>query len=133
MKKRTALAALTLTATFALVGCGAAEETKPSPESTTTTTYRSTTTTSKYDGQMSDYLRSMRSRFPGNSDIKLIEIGEQSCTVIEASGSVIDAMLMIAEDPTWTREMAGDAGFTFGTAIPVFCPEYLPELLRITR
>lgn len=130
MNKYITTAALALTATIALVGCGTGKASTPS---TTTATYRSTTTTQKYDNAMTAYLRSMQSRFPGKSDAQLISLGEQACKVIDAYGSITSAMVGIAKDPSWSVSAAGDAAYVFGTSVPTFCPRYLPELIRITQ
>jgi hypothetical protein len=131
MNKRTAAAALIATAALTLIGCGAATE---SSSTTTTTIQKNTTTTqSKYDRQLSAYLDEMSDRFPYSSEAELVSLGENACNVVDAFGSVASAFVAIAEDPDWTVEMAGDAGYTFGVAIPVFCPEYLSELNRIVR
>lgn len=114
--------AVTLMATLA-IGCESSDKTA-SPATTAKATATTVTKASPTDA----FVNSMRTKFPNAPRADLIEIGQASCDVIDAFGSVSEAMIAIAIDPTWDREMAGDAGFTFGAAIPVFCPEYEAEL-----
>ena len=105
-----------------------------SSESTTSTadTVKATTTTVAKASPTDAFVNAMKVKYPNSSRTQLIDLGETSCEVIDAFGSVEEAIFAIAEDPTWDREMANNAGYTFGAAIPVFCPEYLAELNAIT-
>jgi hypothetical protein len=128
MKTRTAAAALIAVATLTLIGCGTSRST---PEaSTPTTAYKQTTTTASKYGP---FLSAAQDKYPAASDSELIDLGITTCETIETFGSVLDTMLAIAEDPDWSVEEAGDAAFMIGLSVPTFCPEYLPELNRITR
>jgi ABC-type glycerol-3-phosphate transport system substrate-binding protein len=116
-----------------IVGCsgGSSKESAPKAESTTTTTLARTTTTTVYSA-LDSYVSSAKTRLPGATRAELIEIGQQSCTVIRAFGSVELAIIGIASDPTWTTEAAKTAGYIMGLAIPLFCPEYTAEAQRIS-
>lgn len=129
MNKRTAAAALIATAALTLIGCGTSQST---PEaSTPTTAYKRTTTTTA--SQYGAFLSAAQDRYPAASDSKLIDLGITTCETIETFGSVLDMMLMIAEDPDWSLEEAEDAAFMIRLSVPAFCPEYLSELNRIMR
>lgn len=123
MKVKYAVMALVLTSAL-LASCSSKTSTPVSSVSTTTTA-KST--------MMDTYLKGMSSKFPNASASTLIQLGEMACDVIDASGSISRAIVNIASDPSWTSEMARSAGYTFGTAIPVFCPEYVPELNRLAK
>jgi hypothetical protein len=124
MKNRKILGALCAVVVMAvpLIGCESSETTG------TTAPEKVTTTTAKKASAIDVYVASMKVKYPNSSDAQLIDLGKTSCEVIDAFGSVADAIFAIAEDPTWDREMALNAGYTFGAAVPVFCPEYTAEL-----
>lgn len=129
MNKRTAVAALIAVATLTLIGCGTSQST---PEtSTPTTAYKRTTTTTA--SEYGAFLSAAQDKYPAASDSKLIDLGITTCETIETFGSVLDMMVMISEDPDWSLEEAEDAAFMVGLSVPTFCPEYLPELNRLTR
>ena len=129
MNKRAAAAALIATAALTLIGCGTSRST---PEvSAPTTAYKRTTTTTA--SEYGAFLSAAQDKYPSASDSELIDLGITTCETIEAVGSVLDMMLMIAEDPDWSLEEAEDAAFMMGLSVPTFCPEYLPELNRIVR
>ena len=128
MKKYLAITAVGLMSALVVAGCGReSSSTSTSP----TVTYRSTTTTVKKPTMMDAYLETMRTKFPRHTDAQLIELGELSCDLIDAAGSIQAALISIAVDPSWSAKEAGDAAFTFGAAVPVFCPRYTAELKRI--
>ena len=91
-----------------------------------------TTTTSKYSTMERAYLSTLRERF-GGTDAQLFELGRTACQMIRAYGSVYAALQKIAFDPDWSLEEARNAGFLFGAAIPLFCPEFFAEAERISR
>ena len=128
MKKQIALISIALFSIIA-VGCGSSDNTKT--ENTTTTTSAPATTTTVYSA-LDSYVSSAKTRLPGATRTELIEVGQQSCTVIRAYGSVELAIIGIASDPTWTTEAARTAGYIMGLAIPLFCPEYTAEAQRIS-
>lgn len=131
-KLKAVLAGTAITA-VALAGCGAAETksstsaTSPSTTSTTIAKKQTTTTLASKDILIEAYVSSMKSEFPGASRSTLIELGQTACVVIRTQGSVIDAMVAVAKDPSF-RGMEEAVGYTFGTAVPVFCPEYQDEI-----
>ncbi len=128
MKKQIALISIALFSIIA-VGCGSSDNTKT--ENTTTTTSAPTTTTTVYSA-LDSYVSSAKTSLPNATRAELIKIGQQSCTVIRAYGSVELAIIGIASDPTWTTEAARTAGYIMGLAIPLFCPEYTAEAQRIS-
>lgn len=117
-----------------IAGCssGSSKESAPKAENTTTTTTIARTTTTTVYSALDSYVSSAKTRLPGATRAELIEIGQQTCTVIRAYGSVELAVIGIASDPTWTTEMAKTAGYIMGLAIPLFCPEYTAEAQRIS-
>ena len=131
MKNAKTIGALGAVAVAALIaaGCGSPDTTS---DATPVTSAKATTTTVAKATPTDAFVNSMKTKFPNASRADLIDIGRASCDVIDAFGSVSEAMIAIAMDPTWDREMAGNAGYTMGAAIPVFCPQHLAELNAIT-
>lgn len=135
MKKKLAILSLVLIP-FIAVACGKSDSSKESVSTqapvkeTTTTTIRTTTTT--IYSLLDTYVDTVRSELPGASRSELIDLGEQACKTIRAAGSVELAITLIAADPSWTPQMARTAGFVFGAAVPVFCPEYIDEILSLS-
>lgn len=125
MKNRKILGALCAVVIMAvpLIGCESSDT-----KETATTNKATTTTTAKKSTSVDAYVASMKVKYPNSSSETLIDLGKTACDVIDAFGSVSDAMIAIATDPTWDREMAGNAGYTFGAAVPVFCPQYTAEI-----
>lgn len=113
-----------------IAGCSSGDSSSKTEATTTTTSIARQTTTTTYS-LLDGYVDAAKTQLPNATRKELIEVGEQSCTVIRAYGSVELAILGIAADPDWTSEMAEAAGFIMGAAIPVFCPEYTAELKRI--
>lgn len=134
-KFKIALASIAVAA-FALAGCGTTKTEKSTPTvpaPTTSTTFvkqQTTTTLSSTDVLTEAYIVAMREYFPNTSRSTLLDLGKTACLVIRTQGSVMKAMTAIANDPSF-RGMEEAVGYTFGVAVPVFCPEYLPELKRI--
>jgi hypothetical protein len=128
MKKILATVAIAASLGAVLIGCGGNRDETQATSATTQTTYqRATTTTSRYSAAVEVYLSKARNLFPSETDAKLISLGEQACDVIIAYGSLTKTLLAIAEDPDWTTDMAYDAGYMFGIAIPVYCPQFTSE------
>jgi hypothetical protein len=131
-KLKAVLAGTAITA-VALAGCGAAETksstsaTSPPTTSTTIAKKQTTTTLASQDVLIEAYVSVMKDYFPGTSRSTLIELGQNACMVIKTQGSVLDAMLAIANDPSF-RGMEEAVGYTFGVAVPVFCPQYQDEV-----
>lgn len=78
------------------------------------------------------YVLTMRDIYPTASRADLIDLGKTACDVIRSQGSVRRALIAVASNPAFAG-MEEDAAYTFGAAIPVFCPEYLDEALNIAR
>lgn len=116
--------------TIGLVGCGSASSKESVPSTTTRLAVPKTTTTVKPSKSvMTDALVDvLQDEFPGASRSQVIEVAEQACVVVRLSGSVEEALLMIASDPNTDSTMAGDMAYVMGVSIPVFCPEYMDEL-----
>lgn len=128
MKKTLATIAIAASLGVALIGCGGGLEETEATSATTQTTYqRPTTTTSRYSNSVEAYLKEARNLFPSASDAKLISLGQQACDVIIAHGSLTKTFISIASDPEWSSDMAYDAGYLFGIAIPVYCPQFNSE------
>lgn len=128
MKKALATGAVVASLGLALIGCGGGRGQTEASSATTQTTYqRSTTTTSRYSTAVEVFLSEARGQFPGRTNDELIALGEQACDVIIAHGSLTKTFIAIASDPTWTTDLARDAGFLFGISIPVFCPQFMSE------
>jgi hypothetical protein len=131
-KLKAVLAGTAITA-VALAGCGAAEtksSTSATSAPTTSTTIvkkQTTTTLASKDILIEAYVLAMKDYFPGASRSTLIDLGQTACTVIRTQGSVLDAMLAVADDPSF-RGMEEAVGYTFGAAVPVFCPQYQDEV-----
>lgn len=119
-----------------IAGCASKSDNKtsaPEKETTTTsTTIARTTTTSTYS-LLDAYISTAKVKLPNATRAELIEVGEQSCVVIRAYGSVELALIGIASDPSWTLEAAKTAAYIMGSAIPVFCPEYAAEARRLGK
>lgn len=129
-----------------LAGCGSRTETSTSSTSstqapTTTTTKAPATTTTTQDAlktapqslKIEAYVEVYQEEFPGTSRSTAISTGESACELIEAEGSIADAMIAIALNPDIGTTMAGDMAFVMGISVPVFCPRFMPELNAITR
>lgn len=128
MKKVLATIAIVASLGAILIGCGGSRgETQVTSATAETTYQRPTTTTSRYSAAVEVYLSKARNLFPSETDAKLISLGEQACGVIIAYGSLTKTLISIAEDPDWTTDMAYDAGYLFGIAIPVYCPQFTSE------
>lgn len=128
MKKVLATIAIAASLGAVLVGCGGNRDETQATSGTTQTTYqRATTTTSRYSAAVEVYLSKARTLFPSETDAKLISLGEEACGVIIAYGSLTKTLIAIAEDPDWTTDMAYDAAYLFGAAIPVYCPQFTSE------
>lgn len=126
MKSKLAVLIILASSAFA-VACSPSTDTPASP----TTTYRTTTTVSQ-SVLIDAYVSAMREYFPRASRSELISLGKTACDVLDEAGSVSMAFADIATDPSW-RGMEESAGYTIGVAVPVFCPEYLPELKRLLK
>ena len=116
-------AAVVIISTLLLGACGSSSKS----DTTTTPSLPRTTTTVQSFPTESDFVNVMRTRFPGASRSDLISLGKTACDLLDEVGSLSMAILVIATDPSWAG-MEEDAGFTIGAAIPVFCPEYIPQL-----
>lgn len=129
-KARAVLVGTAITAAL-IAGCGGSRTEGPSQSSSSAKPTTTTTTAKVSQNVLLDvYVESMQDRFPGGSRSKVIELGKTACEVIELNGSVSAAIRAIASDPSFNG-MASDVGFTMGSAIPVFCPQYLAEMKAI--
>jgi hypothetical protein len=100
------------------ISCSVAEKT---PETVKTTQAPAKTKTDVF-------VETMKTQYPSSSRSEIISLGQTACDAIRSFGSVLDTFLAIAEDDSWSTEEAGDAGFTFGAAVPAFCPEFQAEM-----
>jgi len=114
------------------IGCSSGETSTPVEVTTTTTAKVVTPTTLKQSTLTDIYVDIMQERYPSASRTTLIELGQSACDVIEMYGSVSAAIVGMAQDPEFA-EMATDIGYTFGVAVPVFCPKYKAEIDRIAN
>jgi hypothetical protein len=118
MKLRSAIAVFALATGVA--GCAVA----PTSTSTSTTTSQET----KVDAMV----KVIQNKYPAASRVKAIDLAEKACTAIDQSGSIADTIALIVSDDSIDVDMAGDMSWIIGVSVPVLCPEYLPELNRIT-
>jgi hypothetical protein len=127
-----------LVLTVGLAACGSSTET--STPSTPSTKAPATTTTTKdilETASQSDLIDALvavyQDEFPGASRSGAISTAKTACELIESEGSIVDAMAAIALDPEVGASMAGDMAFVMGISVPVYCPQFLPELNRLTN
>lgn len=114
------------------IGCSSGKTSAPVETTTTTTAKVVTPTTLKQSTLIDIYVDTMQERYPAASRTKLIELGQSACDVINIYGSVSAAIVGMSQDPEFA-EMASDIGYTFGVAVPVFCPQYEAEIRRIAN
>jgi len=126
-----------LVLTVGLAACGSSTETStPSTPSTkapaTTTTTEDILRTAPQSLKVEALVEVMQERLPGTSRADAIDNAQSACGAIEASGSILGAMEQIAIDPDIDTKTAGDMAYIMGISIPVYCPEYLAEMNKIT-
>ena len=130
MKKQIALISIALLSIIA-IGCGSSESAK-TENPTTTTSRNKTTTTLKTSSGEDAYVANMKTIFPKASRSELIDLGKTTCAAIDESGSVSATLLKIANDPDFS-DMMYESGFTIGASVEYFCPEYMDEVLELTK
>jgi ABC-type glycerol-3-phosphate transport system substrate-binding protein len=127
-----------LVLTVGLAACGSRTETStpstPSTKAPATTTTTENVFESASQSELIDALVEVyQEEFPGTSRSTVIDVAKTACEAIEAQGSIVDAMAAIAVDPDIDATMAGDMAFVMGVSVPVYCPQFLPELNRLTN
>jgi hypothetical protein len=119
MKTRNIIIATTIVASALLGACGS-----PSTSETKQPVSQ--------DSKVNALVSVLGAKYPGASKSKLIDIAQQACTVIDQAGGVAAAVATVVADDSIDSATGSDIAYIMGVAVPVYCPQYKPELDRIT-
>ena len=125
------LAGLGVTALL-LTGCGSAAS-SPTPTVTVTETQSAAPVMSDDEVYIAG-LRSLNDPFINNAtDAQLIEIGHQTCDILDEGYTVVGLALFLVEQGDFTSAQYGSIGSIIGAAVLVMCPEYQYQIEQLSE